>query len=52
MSGVGQMLVSSISNRDYPVVQAIVAFIAVVVVVCNFAADLLYRVMDPRLRQR
>ena len=52
VSGVGQMLVSSISNRDYPVVQAIVAFIAVVVVVCNFAADLLYRVMDPRLRQR
>ena len=52
VSGVGQMLVSSIGNRDYPVVQAIVAFIAVVVVVCNFAADLLYRVMDPRLRQR
>ncbi len=52
VGGVGQMLVSSISNRDYPVVQAIVAFIAVVVVVCNFAADLLYRVMDPRLRQR
>ena len=52
VQGIGQMLVSSISNRDYPVVQAIVAFIAVVVVVCNFAADLLYRVMDPRLRQR
>lgn len=52
VQGIGQMLVSSISNRDYPVVQAIVALIALVVVVCNFAADLLYRVMDPRLRQR
>ena len=52
VQGIGQMLVSSISNRDYSVVQAIVALIALVVVVCNFAADLLYRVMDPRLRQR
>lgn len=50
--GVGQMLISSIGNRDYPVVQAIVLLIAVVVVLCNFLADLLYRVMDPRLRGR
>ena len=50
--GLGKMLVSSIGNRDYPVVQAIVVLIATVVVVCNFAADLLYRVMDPRLRGR
>ena len=52
LQGVGQMLVTSISNRDYPVVQAIVALISVVVVVCSFAADGLYRAMDPRLRQR
>ena len=50
--GLGKMLVTSIGNRDYPVVQAIVVLIATVVVVCNFAADLLYRVMDPRLRGR
>lgn len=48
--GLGQMLVSSISNQDYPVVQAIVVLVAAVVVLCNFLADLLYRVMDPRLR--
>ena len=47
--GMGQMLVSEISNRDYPVVQAIVVLIAALVVVCNFLADLLYRVMDPRI---
>ena len=51
VTGVGQMLVTSIGNRDYPVVQAIVVLIGTVVVVCNFAADLLYRVMDPRLRE-
>ncbi len=50
--GLGKMLVTSIGNRDYPVVQAIVVLIATVVVVSNFAADLLYRVMDPRLRGR
>ena len=50
--GLGKMLVTSIGNRDYPVVQAIVVLIATVVVVCNFAADVLYRVMDPRLRGR
>jgi len=50
--GMGQMLVSSISNRDYPVVQAIIVLIALVVVLCNFLADILYRVMDPRLKGR
>ena len=47
--GLGRILISSISNRDYPVVQAIVVLLAAVVVGCNFLADLLYRVMDPRL---
>ena len=50
--GMGQMLVSSISNRDYPVVQAIIVLVAFVVVLCNFLADALYRVMDPRLKGR
>jgi len=50
--GLGQMLVSSIGNRDYPVVQAIIVLVAVLVVLCNFLADVLYRVMDPRLKGR
>ncbi len=50
--GLGQMLISSINNRDYPVVQAIIVLVAVVVVLCNFLADVLYRVMDPRLKGR
>lgn len=50
--GLGQMLISSIGNRDYPVVQAIIVIVAALVVLCNFLADLLYRVMDPRLKGR
>lgn len=50
--GLGQMLISSIGNRDYPVVQAIIVLIAILVVLCNFLADILYRMMDPRLKGR
>ena len=50
--GLGRMLISSIGSRDYPVVQAIVVLLAAVVVGCNFLADLLYRVMDPRIEGR
>lgn len=50
--GLGQMLITSINNRDYPVVQAIVVLVAAIVVSCNFLADLLYRVMDPRIEGR
>ena len=50
--GMGSLLISSIGNQDYPVVQAIIVIIAVVVVLCNFLADLLYRVMDPRIKGR
>lgn len=50
--GMGSLLVSSIGNKDYPVVQAIIVIIAIVVVLCNFMADMLYRVMDPRIKGR
>ena len=49
--GLGRILISSIGNRDYPVVQAIVVLLAAAVVGCNFLADLLYRVMDPRIER-
>lgn len=50
--GLGQLLISSINNRDYPVVQAIILVVAFLVVLCNFLADGLNRVMDPRLKGR
>ena len=50
--GMGSLLIASIGNQDYPVVQAIIVIVAVVVVLCNFIADVLYRVMDPRIKGR
>ena len=48
--GIGRLLLASISNRDYPVVQAIVLILAVWVVVVNFIADILSQYTDPRIR--
>ena len=48
--GLGRMLVASISNRDYPVVQAIVVILAFWVVLAGTAADLVNQRIDPRLR--
>ncbi len=47
--GIGRTLISSISKRDYPVVEAIIVLIAVVVLVLNTAVDLLYRKLDRRI---
>ncbi len=48
--GVAHFLVEAILMRDYPIVQNLVMFIAVVVVVINFIVDLLYAVLDPRIK--
>lgn len=48
--GLGRLLITSISNRDYPAVQAIVIYIASAVVIMNTIADILYQKLDPRVR--
>jgi peptide/nickel transport system permease protein len=48
--GVARFLVEAIRWRDYPIVQNLVMFIAVVVVVVNFLVDLAYVVLDPRIK--
>ena len=48
--GVARFLVEAIRWRDYPIVQNLVMFIAVVAVSINFIIDLLYAVLDPRIR--
>ncbi|MGO8920225.1 MAG: ABC transporter permease [Stellaceae bacterium] len=48
--GVARFLVEAIRWRDYPVVQTLVMLIAVIVVVVNFIVDLLYAVLDPRIK--
>jgi ABC-type dipeptide/oligopeptide/nickel transport system permease component len=49
--GIGQLAVRAIFNRDYPLVQAIVFTIACTFVLINLIVDLLYAVLDPRVKQ-
>ena len=48
--GVGKMAVDAITMRDYPIVQAYVAWMAIIYVVVNLITDILYHYMDPRVR--
>jgi ABC-type dipeptide/oligopeptide/nickel transport system permease component len=48
--GIGFISVNSISTRDWPIVQATVLLLALAVVVMNFVTDILYSVVDPRIR--
>jgi peptide/nickel transport system permease protein len=48
--GVARFLVEAIRWRDYPIVQNLVMFCAVIVVLANFTVDMLYAVFDPRIR--
>jgi peptide/nickel transport system permease protein len=50
LPGVGRLLVESIYTRDFIVLQGGVLFVAVAFVVINFLVDLLYAVLDPRIR--
>ena len=48
--GVGKMAVDAILMRDYPLIQAYVVWMAIIYVMINLAADLLYHWLDPRVR--
>ena len=48
--GVGKMAVDAILMRDYPLIQAYVVWMAIIYVLVNLAADLLYHWFDPRVR--
>jgi ABC-type dipeptide/oligopeptide/nickel transport system permease component len=50
--GIGRLAIQSIYNRDYPVVQCAVFLSAVMFIVINLAVDLVYGVLDPRVRSR
>jgi peptide/nickel transport system permease protein len=50
LPGVARFLVQAILWRDYPIVQNLVMFIAIVVILSNLLVDLLYGVLDPRVR--
>src|SRR6516165_10709226 len=48
--GVARYLVTALTQRDYPIVQNLVMFVATIVVLINFAVDMLYAVLDPRIK--
>lgn len=48
--GLGELMVSAVSNRDYPLIQGLVLFSAVIFVGINFITDMIYRFLDPRIR--
>ena len=48
--GVGKLAVDSITMRDYPMIQAYVVWMAIIYVIVNLIADLLYHYLDPRVR--
>lgn len=48
--GIGSVVLNAITNRDYPIIQGYVLWMAVIFIVVNLIADLLYRLFDPRVR--
>ena len=52
LPGLGRLVFQAIANRDLLVVRNVVMLLAAAVVVINFAVDVLYVVIDPRLRAR
>ena len=50
--GMGQLALQAVSNRDFPLVQANVIFMASLFVVINLVVDLVYTLVDPKIRYR
>jgi peptide/nickel transport system permease protein len=50
IAGIGRLILTSVMNRDYLVVQALVLVISGIVVFCNMLLDVAYGIVDPRIR--
>lgn len=50
LPGLGTLLVSSIEYRDFPLIQTLVMIVAIIIIIVNLIVDVLYRVIDPRVR--
>ena len=50
IKGLGRLLIQSILNRDYPVVQATILIVSAIFVFSNLLVDFLYTIVDPRIR--
>jgi peptide/nickel transport system permease protein len=50
LPGIGRLVFEAIGQRDLPVIQGVVLFIAAAIILLNFLIDLIYRTLDPRIR--
>jgi peptide/nickel transport system permease protein len=50
--GIGSLLINAVQERDYPLIQGIILLIAVIFVTINLVVDVLYAVVDPRVRSQ
>ena len=50
IGGLGKQFVQSITNRDYPMIMATTIFLAVIMVIMNLLSDIMYKVVDPRIK--
>lgn len=50
LPGIGSLIVQSISSRDFPLIQSVVLAVAFMVIFINLIVDILYRIVDPRIR--
>ena len=50
ISGIGRLLISSVSSRDFPLTQALVLYVGSIVVIINFLVDIAVQLLDPRIR--
>jgi oligopeptide transport system permease protein len=50
IAGIGKYFISSISSRDYPLIMGTTIFFAALLIFCNYVVDLLYGIIDPRIK--
>ncbi len=50
LSGLGSLLITSINNNDYPVIQGVVLYFSIIVVLTTFVLDMVYVLIDPRIK--
>lgn len=49
--GIGGLVLTAIKNRDYPIIQAYVLWMAVIFIIINLITDILYKIIDPRVKE-
>ena len=50
LNGIGKLLVDAVTHRDYPLIQTLVLLLSLVFVLVNFVVDMIYMLLDPRIR--